>query len=85
MSAPKSVGEMDNGENVLSTISFSLYFLQMAESFLKSATCNKGLLTLSQYSTFVLGLIDLSSSSASLISKNVVSIWKGGRKFLRKA
>ena len=39
---------IERGEKVLSTISFRLCFLQISESFLRSATSRSGLLTLSQ-------------------------------------
>ena len=48
ISAPNFAGEIDNGENVLSTTNFKLCFLAIADNPFISATSKSGLLTDSQ-------------------------------------
>ena len=48
ISAPNCAGEIDKGENVLSTINFKLYFFAKTDNAIISATSNNGLLTDSQ-------------------------------------
>ena len=83
ISAPKSAGETDNGENVLSTTNFKLYFLASLAKPLMSATSNKGLLTDSQYKTLVFVVIEDSTISNFVISTNDVSIPIRGEKFFK--
>ena len=85
ISAPSFIGETDNGENVLSTTNFKLCFFAILESSTKLATSNKGLLTVSQYKTFVFGVIAASTTSNFVMSTNVVLIPILGTKFFKKA
>ena len=77
--------EIDNGENVLSTTNFKLCFLAKAANPFISATSKSGLLTDSQYKTFVFFVMAASTTSSFVISTNAVLILKRGVKFLRKA
>ena len=76
---------MDKGENVLSTTSFRLCFLAIVDKPFMSATSNSGLLTDSQYKTFVRLVIAASTISKLVISTKAVSILKRGAKFFKNA
>ena len=66
------MGEIDNGENVLSTTKVNLYFFANAANPPISATSNQGLLTDSQYKTLVFSVIEASTISKFVISTNEV-------------
>ena len=85
ISAPRVAGEIERGENVLSTTSFKLFFLASFESFLILATSRSGLLTDSQYRIFVLFFIDFSTSSILVISTKDDLILNLVAKFSRNA
>ena len=85
ISAPNCAGEIDKGENVLSTTKVKLCFLAKVAKPLISATSNKGLLTDSQYKTFVFLVIAASTTSNFVISTNDVWMFILGVKFFKKA
>ena len=84
-SAPNWIGEIDNGEKVLSTTSVNEYFFANAANSLISATSNKGLLTDSQYKTLVFSVIEASTISKFVISTNEVWMDNLGVKFFKNA
>ncbi|MNE82418.1 hypothetical protein D3C80_1791400 [compost metagenome] len=84
-SAPKDTGAIASGENVLSTTSFKLCFLANAAIPAISVISIRGLLTVSQYSTLVCGVIAFSTTSSLVLSTKVVRIFSLGRKFFMKA
>ncbi|MNY17640.1 hypothetical protein D3C86_1509670 [compost metagenome] len=85
ISAPNFAGATDKGEKVLSTTNLILCFLAILANPAISATSSNGLLTVSQYSTLVSGVIEASTISNLVISTKVVLIPNLGVKFFKKA
>src|SRR5690606_24982064 len=84
-SAPNCAGETLSGENVLSTTKVKLCFFAILESALISATSKSGLLTVSQYNTFVFLVIAASTSSRLVMLTNDVCSPNPGAKFFKNA